>query len=1006
MINNYLFNSMVAKKILFTIIFFLFGWNVFAQNMDWLKAKTTFGNTTTRQINVDQSGHIFTILFKPCKELTSDWDSFNSVWYYHDSVRNTYNSDGNITQKLQYMGGSTINYKNIYVYNGNGKITSDTGLYFDGNSFVNNTLLTYTYDINGNKTQQISFNGWDGSAWTSGNKSDYTYDVNNNQIQNLEQSWNGITWVANYKQIFTWSNGFVITALSQLWDGNVWIDNWKTDYTYVSGQLNSLTSSQWTGTSWQNISKLNDIVWYQWSGFFNESSKLSSFIEQVSNGSLWKDTTISNWTYDMFGNQTEYLRQAKPSSVYITVEGFKNFYQYNGNNSITEDVQQNWNQGTQLYEIYKKREYSDFYEYTVVSCVPDQPDIILGNTSVTAGTTETYSVDSVIGATSYNWTLPSGWTGSSTTNSISVTVGASSGLITVSAVNGCGVSSPSVLTVTQGSSLPNNQDWVWAESSGGQYGGYAMDIATDATGNAYAIGLFTAATITFDTITLNKVSTGSNTDVFLVKFDSIGNALWAKNTSIGYLNSMSGYAVATDDNNNVLITGAFSSISTFDGVTLTHTGISGSQDIFIVKYNNQGNLIWAKEIDYTGSIWMGDIATDSQGSVVITGSFSPWTPISFGSTTLSGHCNTGPFLAKFDSAGNAIWAKGAEPTTNFANWSYGVATDANDNFYITGEYVSDSSNPFTFGSLTLPSTNNYGRSMYIVKYDNIGNTLWGKASTSPPSSGSYNAVGYNITTDFNGNVIVIGSFQSTTLNFGSIVLSNSNTNQTPDIFLVKYDSFGNELWVKKAGGLGYDEGHKICSDNFGNIYVTGYFESKPASFGSFTINKQTNGEPLFFVVKYDYFGNEIWAKYSEKTSGHSGNLRTNGVSADDFGNVYVTGDALNSNQYGSAIFGNTTLTNGGIFIAKLGETPIGIKENKNILGLIFYPNPANDFITIENTSTLLNSMYLIFNSLGQQVLTGKLIAKTTTVDITKLSTGLYFLQVGEVEKQTFKLMKK
>jgi hypothetical protein len=89
-----------------------------------------------------------------------------------------------------------------------------------------------------------------------------------------------------------------------------------------------------------------------------------------------------------------------------------------------------------------------------------------------------------------------------------------------------------------------------------------------------------------------------------------------------------------------------------------------------------------------------------------------------------------------------------------------------------------------------------------------------------------------------------------------------------------------------------------------------------------------------------------------------------------------------------------------------GGTAIGIEEAQRISGIKVYPNPSNNFITIENKSTLLNSTYLIFNSLGQQVLTGKLTHTTTTVDIKELPTGLYFLQVGDEEKQTFKVMKK
>jgi len=71
-----------------------------------------------------------------------------------------------------------------------------------------------------------------------------------------------------------------------------------------------------------------------------------------------------------------------------------------------------------------------------------------------------------------------------------------------------------------------------------------------------------------------------------------------------------------------------------------------------------------------------------------------------------------------------------------------------------------------------------------------------------------------------------------------------------------------------------------------------------------------------------------------------------------------------------------------------------------------YPNPTNDYLTIKSKNGDINTTYALLNSLGQQILTGKLTGETTTVDVTKLPSGLYFMQVGEEEKHQFKLMKK
>lgn len=83
---------------------------------------------------------------------------------------------------------------------------------------------------------------------------------------------------------------------------------------------------------------------------------------------------------------------------------------------------------------------------------PGQIGNLQGSTVVCSGSFQTYTISPVSGATSYNWTLPSGWTGTSTTNTIVVTVGTTGGTLSVVAVNSCGNSSPRSITVTVNSS--------------------------------------------------------------------------------------------------------------------------------------------------------------------------------------------------------------------------------------------------------------------------------------------------------------------------------------------------------------------------------------------------------------------------------------------------------------------------------------------------------------------------------------------------------------------------
>ena len=225
-----------------------------------------------------------------------------------------------------------------------------------------------------------------------------------------------------------------------------------------------------------------------------------------------------------------------------------------------------------------------------------------------------------------------------------------------------------------------------------------------------------------------------------------------------------------------------------------------------------------------------------------------------------------------------------------------IATDKLNNVYITGDY----SDTITFGSFVL-TTNNVGR-FYLAKYDSSGNVKWAKSTVN--SSNAY-CGGYSVCTDVFGNVYVTGQFYYTA-HFGSYTLTS---NGNDDIFLAKYDSSGNVLWAKSAGGSLYDYGSGLSTDRTGNVYVTGSFQSPTITFGPYTLTNA--GSYDIFLAKYDSSGNIGWVK----NFGGSGADEGYSVATDALANVYVTGFFTSP----SISFGIYTLINAGadnIFLAK------------------------------------------------------------------------------------------
>ena len=159
--------------------------------------------------------------------------------------------------------------------------------------------------------------------------------------------------------------------------------------------------------------------------------------------------------------------------------------------------------------------------------------------------------------------------------------------------------------------------------------------------------------------------------------------------------------------------------------------------------------------------------------------------------------------------------------------------------------------------------------------------------------------------DSKGNIYMTGGFTGS-LKFDSVTL---NSKGESDIFVAKFTPDRKCVWAVRAGGKGYDGGHRICFDRQGNIYFTGYF-SDTAKFGNFNVISM--GDRDIFVAKYNNKGECLWVK----SAGTAGWDEGFGINTDNEGNIYVSGNII-----GKAIFGNITTKNpgGSFFLAKYDD---------------------------------------------------------------------------------------
>ena len=314
----------------------------------------------------------------------------------------------------------------------------------------------------------------------------------------------------------------------------------------------------------------------------------------------------------------------------------------------------------------------------------------------------------------------------------------------------------------------SNGNILWARNSTGIAAGNS--VVTDNQGNVYLTGTYASTTISFGAFTL--VGMGTSWDVFVVKYDTNGNPIWAT-SGVGSDNDIAN-SIAIDASSNVYITGKYSSYTlVFGASTLTNVG-SGIEDIFIVKYDTNGNLVWAKSEGGSGFDAGNCISTDASG-IYVTGQFSSPT-ISFGPYTFTTTSLADMFLVKYDTLGNVLWAKSVGGYSR----GYAVVPDNLNNLYATGSFNST----ILAGTDTLFFPVGGYDPMFIIKYNTNGNEI---CASVLPSGGDDICW---VATDLAGNAYIAGDFYN--VNPFIVGADTLYLSAQENFFVAKYSCNGNE----------------------------------------------------------------------------------------------------------------------------------------------------------------------------------------------------------------------
>jgi hypothetical protein len=560
----------------------------------------------------------------------------------------------------------------------------------------------------------------------------------------------------------------------------------------------------------------------------------------------------------------------------------------------------------------------------------------------------------------------------------------------------------------------------------------AVKIIFDSNGNQIIVGNF-SGTVDFDPNQgVNNLTSAGSDDMYILKLDNLGNFLWVKR--IGGSGSENISNVEINSQGDIIFAGIFQNSVDFDpGVGTFNLTAAGQQDFVVEKLDNNGNFVFCKVVSGSYSDIVVNLKLDSFGNIYsvgwFTGSNTDFDPSSTSfPLTASGTCDA--FIWKLDPNGNFLWAK--KIGGSGIDGAHGLDFDQQGNILVSGDFANTTD--FDPGPGTFNITSYGSSDGFVVKLNSNGDFTWAIRV-----GGTLAEDAYRISCDFNGNVFVVGTFNGVSDFDPGNGTYNITSQGQKDIFLMKVDPLGNFQWAKSIGGSGQEYICDITLEAGGHFYVSGVFQNTvDLNPGLSTSNYTSIGLDDSFYSLFDPSGNQVWVKVIGgngndviyKTFGYQGSLYLTGAfsnSVDFDPNSGVQNSTsnglkdafilkLNSNSCTYTIYDTVTVYHHDtITVYKtvtdtliINTSVTGINSPNNINTIKVFPNPANNYITIDyGKFAIMNGYKLkIENSLGQQVFQTNIIQKSDYLSLTTWGgNGLYFIHIIDPQENTIEIRK-
>jgi hypothetical protein len=513
---------------------------------------------------------------------------------------------------------------------------------------------------------------------------------------------------------------------------------------------------------------------------------------------------------------------------------------------------------------------------------------------------------------------------------------------------------------------------------------YPLSLSVDNEGNSTILGDYTS-TVVFDN-GQNLVHSGASTNdhLMILRYNKTGDLLW-KSSIIANANNVfdKNARMGIDNEGNVFIAGRLSVdlLSFGNNITLSKACIGDCHEIFIAKYNNNGEAQWAKAVLVPNNKkhQIAGIDCDAQGNIYVAG-LNGGTAITFEdsattTTTITSLIEQQQFLAKLGSDGNLIWFRSLEENSGLATCTI-LRVSPNGNAYLSGNFE-DVPLSFDNNVMAIPFSNT---NAYIVKYNTDGTPLWTKSL----SGDDVDILDMDIDAQEHAHIVcdVTGNLN---VNGQTIAITDKSYLGT----ILSVDSLNTDIALE----VGYEESSTyplftIAVKPSGDFFAAGVFGEK------LTVDTTTLPFPTRTDIAVVAGGNTLPIQAVHFGEGGFENIENFNygrmIGLDGNGYVYILGT-----YFFGGFIGSFTLNNAGMFLAKLNTGTVGILQphRKEVFCSIM-PNPNTGKFMLQMAQKLDKGWLSVLDMNGKSIFGQPINTEKMMLDL-NLPNGFYTLTVND-----------